>query len=146
MTSTRMSGAIVRQQVSLSESASRTLTHIRGRTVQGSFASQLWDMPDREWASALDEIRNGGHELYWTHGTVADDPTITGRWRLDETSSEPGDQARSLAQIAQPHSIEDALLQSPSRAHPVLDAHGGGTAKTFEVTGRSGPGIGRGGR
>jgi hypothetical protein len=70
------------RQTSLSDPAARALGHVRARTRTGRFANQLWDMSDQEWEAALDELRRAGYQLYWTYGTVADDPTITGGWRL----------------------------------------------------------------
>ena len=68
----------------LSVDARRALAHIRGRTVSGRFANQLYDMPDERWQTALDELRHSGYRIEWTHGTIADDPTVTGGWRLAE--------------------------------------------------------------
>jgi hypothetical protein len=98
---------VMREPVSLSESASRVLGHIRGRTRQAAFtfANQLWDMPDEQWTAALEEIRNAGYEIYWRYGTVADDPTVTGGWRLDVTQED----AVRLARIAQPRPVHEAV-------------------------------------
>ena len=73
----------------LSADARRALAHIRGRTVSGRFANQLYDMPDERWQTALDDLRRSGHRIEWTHGTVADDPTVTGGWRLADREAGP---------------------------------------------------------
>jgi hypothetical protein len=134
---------------SLGDSARRALNHIRGRTRQAAFtfANQLWDMPDKQWTAALEQIRNAGYEIYWTRGTVADEPTVTGGWRLDATregaaAAEPV----RLAQIAQPDPMQDAFSEPSARAHPLLNEHGSYTAKTFEVIDRLRSAIGRGDR
>ena len=49
---------------------------------QGLFANRLYDMPRHQWEQALAEPQRAGIELRWTHGTIADDPTVTGGWVL----------------------------------------------------------------
>lgn len=66
----------------LSELARRALAHIRGRTVSGRFACRLWDVSQTAWDAALSELRAAGYQIDYTHGTVADDPTVTGGWVL----------------------------------------------------------------
>jgi hypothetical protein len=77
-----LSAAQIDEQLSVD--ATRALAHIRGRTVSGKFAHQLYDMPDERWQTALDELRRSGYRIEWTHSTIADDPTVTGGWRLAE--------------------------------------------------------------
>ncbi len=121
----------MQQQVSLSEPAARVLAHIRARTLQcrWTFANQLWYMPDAEWTAALDEIRNAGYAIYWTHGTIADDPTVTGGWRLDDAAAQqsvetgprglprPGGPSRGPTAVAtaQPTTRSRVLEQSATR-------------------------------
>jgi hypothetical protein len=66
----------------LSAPAQRVLGHIRGRTLTGRFACQLWDMPTPTWQAALEELRHAGYSVAWTYGQVADDPTVTGGYVL----------------------------------------------------------------
>lgn len=68
--------------IELSEDARLALGHIRCRTRTGRFACRLWNMEPGRWGRALNEIRAAGYRIEWTHGTVADDPTVTGGWVL----------------------------------------------------------------
>ncbi len=71
----------------LSANARRALAHIKARTITGRFANQLYDMSQPAWRDALEELRAAGHRIEWTHGTVADDPTVTGGYVLREPTS-----------------------------------------------------------
>jgi hypothetical protein len=62
----------------LSGPARRALAHIRARTITGRFACPLYDMPPDVWDAALQELREADYRMVWTHGQVADDPTVTG--------------------------------------------------------------------
>jgi hypothetical protein len=123
----------------LSESARRALGHIRARTVQGRFASRLYYMTEERWNGALDELRRAGHEISWTLGTVADDPSVRGGWVLDEQLTRRGaseqqqaarptaenseaDEAALLGMIAQPPTHAMAAFTpsvAPNRARGV---------------------------
>jgi hypothetical protein len=58
------------------------LAHIRGRTISGKFAGQPWAWDERRWQQALARLRNGGHQIEWVAGQVADEPTVHGGWVL----------------------------------------------------------------
>jgi hypothetical protein len=66
----------------MSHNGQRALAHITGRTRSGRFACQLSNMPKADWDGAREELRAAGHRIEWTHGTMADDPTVTGGWVL----------------------------------------------------------------
>jgi hypothetical protein len=66
----------------LSPNGKLVLGHIRGRTLNGGFASRIYNMWESDWEEALDEIRSAGYALTWVNGTVADEPSITGGWVL----------------------------------------------------------------
>lgn len=83
----------------LSPAAARVLTHIKARTITGRFASRVYDMPRNVWDRSLDELRCGGHRIEWTHGLVADDPTVTGGYILvDAHHAGPADTATGVSQ------------------------------------------------
>ena len=71
----------------LSANATRALAHIKGRTITGRFANQLYDMSQPAWRDALEELRAAGHRIEWVSGRVADDPTVTGGYVLREPAS-----------------------------------------------------------
>ena len=71
----------------LSANATRALAHIKAPTITGRFANQLYGMSQPAWRDALEELRAAGRRIEWTHGTVADDPTVTGGYVLREPAS-----------------------------------------------------------
>ena len=73
----------------LTPAARWALAHIRGRTVIGKFACQLWNMPTSVWHGAVAELGEAGYRIEWTHGTVADDPTVTGGYVLRARTARP---------------------------------------------------------
>ena len=66
-----------------SDDTRRALAHIEGRTTSGLFANQLYYFSDKRWEAAIEPLRRDG-VIEWTHGTVADDPPVTGGWVLAE--------------------------------------------------------------
>jgi hypothetical protein len=124
----------------LSEAATRALNHIVGRTRQGDFANRLWNMTEPDWNQAIDELRDARYEIYWTHGTVADDPTITGGWRVVLASGEPVgevEQGRRLAAISHHATVSDAVGRGgPSSPPRARRARGRGGQRVQRERGR----------
>ncbi len=85
----------------LSANARRALAHIKARTITGRFANQLYDMSQPAWRDALEELRAAGHRIEWTHGTVADDPTVTGGYVLREPASHEREAAETDPRFAE---------------------------------------------
>ena len=121
------------EREALSESARPALAHIRARTMQGKFASGLYWMSAREWQAALEELRAAGHTTVWVYGTVADEPTITGGWVLDEhwtTERESGTSAQARTEHKEASRLADIARPSEARgrsggltaSHPVRPA------------------------
>ena len=65
----------------------RALSHIRGRTLSGSFAAKLWMWTEERWAAAIAPLERD-QVIVRTLGTVADDPTVSGGWVLVDRAQE----------------------------------------------------------
>ena len=100
-----------------SESARLALAHIRARTRQGKFASGLYWMPASQWQAALEELRAAGQAIVWVYGTVADEPTITGGWILDEhRTAERENRTSAHAPSESEEALRLAHIACPSEA------------------------------
>jgi hypothetical protein len=64
--------------------ADQVLAHIRGRTRMGKFACRPHYPTREQHERALCDLQGQGHNIYWVHGQVLDEPTVTGGWVIDE--------------------------------------------------------------
>lgn len=67
----------------LTDDARRALAHITGRTISGGFACCFHDWEPERWQDALRVLGLRGYIIRFTHGRVADEPTVTGGCVLD---------------------------------------------------------------
>lgn len=69
----------------LTDDERRVLAHITGRTRSGGFANQFYDWDAGRWDRALGYLTAVGYVIRWVHGTVADDPTVTGGYVIEQS-------------------------------------------------------------
>jgi hypothetical protein len=139
------------------------LAHIRGRTTMGKFASGLYDWNSDRWKTAIDNLTSASYPIRYVHGTVADDPSVTGGWVLDTSahvtphaavtnSQEQGSQQTPVKSKDLPTEQEPSQSHSSSRAtdegtpHPAPTDQGASplfSAETGSGAGAGGDGIDR---
>jgi hypothetical protein len=85
----------------LSEHAGRALAPISAQTETGRFAAPLYSITEATWRDPLAELTAAGYRIESTFGTVADEPTVTGGYRLrdpgrGEREENPGERRRGV--------------------------------------------------